>query len=124
MVQKWAQKWAEIFMAENGAYLPPERFEFICQRLMVADESRLTRIAEIKFKNPVAMQAVSVLLGIFGVDCFLLGERKRGILKLLTLGGLGVLAVTDWFSIRKRTRERNYNDLFRLLCGHDVPAEP
>jgi len=38
-----------------------------------------------------------------------------GILKLLTAGVCGVLTIIDWFTISKKTRELNFNNLMTLL---------
>lgn len=53
-------------------------------------------------KSFVATWLLSWLLGFFGVDHFYLGKIGTGILKLLTLGGLGVLYLID---------------LIMVLCG-------
>ena len=45
----------------------------------------------------------------------MLGETGIGILKLLTLGVCGVLTIVDWFTVQKRTKERNYNSLMLVL---------
>lgn len=108
----------EIFIMANEGLFPPEKIDFLRQRLADADEDRFARTAAFDFKNPTVMLIISVLLGGLGVDRFLLGEKKMGVLKLLTLGVCGILTVADWFSVRRKTRELNYNNLMRLLCEH------
>ena len=42
---------------------------------------------------------ISLFLGIFGIDRFYVGKKKSGVVKLLTLGGLGIWWLVDLFII-------------------------
>jgi TM2 domain-containing membrane protein YozV len=54
-----------------------------------------TGIARVSDKDLSTAVLLSFFLGVFGVDRFYLGYTGLGILKLLTLGGLGVWALVD-----------------------------
>ena len=54
-----------------------------------------TRVARVSDKDLSTAVLLSFFLGVFGVDRFYLGYTGLGILKLLTLGGLGVWALVD-----------------------------
>lgn len=49
----------------------------------------------ISSKRFVVAWALALGLGVVGADRFYLGYRRRGVLKLCTLGGLGVWAFVD-----------------------------
>ncbi len=49
-----------------------------------------------------------LFFGFIGVDRFLLGDTSWGMFKLLLCGGLGYLTIIDWFTIKKMTREHNF----------------
>jgi len=65
--------------------------------------SRLTT----RIKNPTVLLGVSIFLGTYGVDRFMLGQIPLGIIKLLTVGGFGIWTIIDWFTVGGRTRDLN-----------------
>ena len=58
---------------------------------------------------------VSIFLGTLGIDRFMLGDTGMGILKLLTGGCCGILTIIDWFTVSKKTKELNFNNLMTVL---------
>lgn len=58
-------------------------------------------------KSYTATWLLGLLLGSIGVDRFYLGKVGTGILKLLTLGGLGIWTLIDLiFSITGNTKDK------------------
>ncbi len=45
----------------------------------------------------------------------MLGDVPMGILKLLTCGLCGILAIIDWIQIMDRTKEKNFQELCLVL---------
>ena len=109
-----AQK-VDMYIMANQKYFPAERMMFIREKLLAADENRFALISTIEMKDPTTMLLISIFLGSLGVDRFMLGDTGMGILKLLTAGCCGVLTIIDWFSISKKTRELNFNNLMLAL---------
>ena len=60
------------------------------------------------------MLILSIFLGSYGIDRFLLGETGLGILKLLTCGGCGIWTIIDWFSVQQKTKDYNFNKFNEL----------
>jgi len=58
---------------------------------------------------------ISVFLGSYGVDRFMLGDTTMGVIKLLTCGGCGIWTIIDWFSIINKTKEYNYKKIIEVL---------
>ena len=58
-------------------------------------------------KSPLLALTLGVLLGFFGADRYYIGAWALGALKLVSLGGLGIWYVVDWFLIMPATRKRN-----------------
>ena len=105
----------DMFVMTNQKYLPAEKMAFLKQKLADADESKLALASSVEFKDPTTILLVSLFLGVLGIDRFMLGETGMGILKLLTGGLCGILAIIDWFSVQKKTKELNYNNLMLVL---------
>ena len=69
-------------------------------------------------KDPGMILVLSVLFGVSGIDRFMLGDMGMGVLKLLTFGGCGVLAIIDWFTAKGRTHDFNRkkaNEIFNAI---------
>lgn len=104
-----------MYIMTNQKYLPAEKIVFIKQKLLEADESKFQLVSAVEFKDPTTILLVSIFPGSLGIDRFMLGETGMGILKLLTFGCCGVLTIIDWFSVQKKAKELNYNNLMLVL---------
>ena len=71
---------------------------------------------KISYRNPIIMFVVSFLFGMWGLDRFLLGETKNGLIKFFTMGLFGLWTLFDWIMIAKLTKEYNYR-LFHSLVN-------
>lgn len=58
-------------------------------------------------KSPTTALILGLFLGVLGIDRFYIGNTGLGVAKLLTLGGLWIWAIIDWFLIMGATRRRN-----------------
>ncbi|MBC8536056.1 TM2 domain-containing protein [Feifania hominis] len=105
----------DMYIMSNQKYLPAEKIVFLKQKLLEADEAKFSLVSAVEFKDPTTLLLVSIFLGGLGIDRFMLGETGMGILKLLTAGLCGILTIIDWFSVQKKAKERNYNNLMLVL---------
>lgn len=109
------QQKVDMFIMSNKKYLPAEKIVFVKQKLLEANEDQFTLASTVEFKDPTTLLIVSLLIGGFGIDRFMVGDTGLGILKLLTGGVCGIMTIVDWFSIQKKARELNYNNLMMAL---------
>lgn len=105
----------DMYVMTNQKYLPAEKILFVKEKLKNIDEERFALISSVEFKDPTTILLVSLFLGTFGVDRFMLGETGMGVLKLLTAGLCGILTIIDWFSVQKKAKENNFNKLMAIL---------
>ena len=105
----------DMYIMTNQKYLPAEKIVFIKQKLLEADENKFQMVSAVEFKDSTTLLLVSIFLGGLGIDRFMLGETGMGILKLLTAGCCGILTIIDWFSVQKKAKELNYNNLMLIL---------
>lgn len=109
------QNKVDMYIMTNQKYFPAEKIMYIKEKLASMDENKFAMISTIEMKDPTTILLVSIFLGGLGVDRFMLGDIGMGILKLLTCGVCGILTIIDWFTISKKTKELNFNNVMTML---------
>ena len=109
------QNKVDMYIMTNQKYFPAEKIMYIKEKLAAMDESKFSMISTIEMKDPTTILLVSIFLGGLGIDRFMLGDTGMGILKLLTGGCCGILAIVDWFTVSKKTKELNFNNIMTML---------
>lgn len=105
----------DMFIMSNQKYFPAEKIMYLKEKLYKIDDTKFSLLASVELKDPTTLLLISLFLGTFGVDRFMLKETGMGVLKLLTGGCCGILAIIDWFSIQQKTKEMNFNNIMMLL---------
>jgi TM2 domain-containing membrane protein YozV len=98
----------DFFLMSSAKYFPPEKLFDVKAKMEQIDDSQSMMLLSQQYKDPTTTLILSVVLGAWGVDRFMLDDTAMGILKLLTGGLCGILTIIDWFSATKRTQEYNY----------------
>ena len=109
------QEKMDLYIMTNQNYFPEEKIVYIKDKLCTMDDEKFTLISTVKMKDPIALFLVSIFLGIFGIDQFMIGNIGMGVFKLLTFGGFGILTMIDWSTISQKTKEANFNKLMMLI---------
>ena len=109
------QNKVDMYIMTNQKYFPAEKIMYIKEKLAAMDENKFAMISTIEMKDPTTILLVSIFLGGLGVDRFMLGDIGMGILKLLTCGVCGILTIIDWFTVSKKTKELNFNNIMTML---------
>jgi TM2 domain-containing membrane protein YozV len=102
------------FLTTMSSRFPPEKLIIVRDKLISANETCFLRMQQPTYRAPGKMLRISIFLGIFGIDRFLLGQSGLAVLKLLTLGGLGIWLIADWFTVADKVRDRNYRKLMSI----------
>ena len=88
---------------------------YLKDKLRTLDDEKFSLISTMEFKDPTTLLLISIFVGGLGIDRFMLGDTGMGVLKLLTGGCCGVLTIIDWFTISKKAKETNFNNLMTLI---------
>lgn len=81
------------------------------KKLENLSSDKIDSISMLQLKDPKLGLILSILLGGLGVDRFYQGKILLGILKLVTLGGLGIWAIIDWFLIMPSIKKDNFEKI-------------
>lgn len=109
------QQKIDMYIMTNQKYFPAEKLMYLKDKLRVMDEEKFSLISTIEMKDPTTILLISIFLGVFGIDRFMIGDTGMGILKLLTAGLCGVLTIIDWFTISKKVKDLNFNNVMALI---------
>ena len=95
------------YIMANANFFPEGSVNELGTRLSKLSQNQFNAIQGIQLKDPMIMLLLSLFLGGWGVDRFLLKEIGLGVVKLLTCGGCGIWTIIDWFLVMNKTREFN-----------------
>ena len=104
----------DLFLATQSNKFNSAQLPVIADYLGKMDDARFSRVLTQQYKDPTLMLVLSILVGHFGVDRFLLDQTGIGLIKLLTCGGLGIWTLVDWFLIMDLTRDYNFNKFLQV----------
>ncbi len=105
----------DMYIMTNQKYLPADKIVFIKQKMQEVDDEKFSLISALEYKDPMTILLVSIFVGSLGIDRFMLGDTGMGILKLLTMGLCGVLTIVDWFTVQKKAKDVNFQNLMMIL---------
>lgn len=108
----------EQYLLVNQNFFPQEKLLFLKEKLLNLNDRQFSLLYSLELKDPLIVLIISIFLGHFGVDRFMLNDNTLGVLKLLTCGGCGVWTVIDWILIMNKTREHNFNKIMSFICGN------
>lgn len=105
----------DLYLTTNAKYFEPTAIPVLRSKLEKADEATFLSIQACELKDPTTLLLVSIFLGTLGIDRFMLGDTGMGILKLLTCGCCGILTIIDWFTIIRKTKQKNLSTLSMII---------
>lgn len=101
------------FLLANESKFP--EYELPIHRLLSLTPEKETLLENTRFKKPGKILLASLFLGMLGVDRFLISDWGKGLVKLLSGGGLAIWWIVDWFLIMEETRRKNMDKLMKIV---------
>ena len=68
------QQKVDMYIMSNQKYFPAEKIMYLKEKLLAADEEKMSMISTIELKDPTTILLVSIFLGSLGIDRFMLGD--------------------------------------------------
>ena len=100
----------DSYIMANKKFFPEEKIPYLKEKLASMDNAKFELVTSTRLKDPVVLLVLSLFLGSFGVDRFMLGKIGYGIVKILFCW-IFILTIIDLFIIMKKTREYNFNQI-------------
>jgi len=111
---------AEKYIKINGYYFPEDKIDIIKDKLLELNDINSDKVQNLVLCEPNIALFMSILGGFLGKDYFFIGDIGLGLLKLFTLGGLGIWWIADWFTIRDKAKEENFNRILYIFKNQEV----
>lgn len=105
----------DAYIMANSKYFPAGSIYLLREKLEKLPDDKLYMLQSIELKEPTTVLIVSLFLGSFGVDRFMLGDTGLGVLKLLTGGVCGIMTLIDWFTVMNKAKQVNLNKVMAVL---------
>lgn len=106
---------SNMLLMTYSKYFPEENILMLKEKFETMDESKISLMYSLQFKDPITALILSLVVGGLGIDRFYIGDTGLGIAKLLTCGGCGIWTIIDYFLIMKRTKEKNFEKLMTFI---------
>lgn len=104
-----------LWLGSNAKYFDAAQIPILREKLKNASDEQYLAVQTQSYIDPTVTIIISVLLGEFGIDRFMVGDIGMGVLKLLTGGLCGVLWWIDIFTISKKVKNKNFAQVCMLL---------
>lgn len=107
----------EMLLMSLADKLPADSVVMLRDKMAKVSDERIKDMQTVvgQFKSPVTGLVLGLCLGTFGVDRFYKGDVFLGILKLITLGGIGIWTLIDFFLVFKGIKKQNLDKLVIML---------
>lgn len=110
----------DFFYSKYMTYFPEEAWKNMRSYINSMNTDQFNLLINYPFKNPSSMVWAAFPCGVFGVDRFLLGDTGLGIVKMLTFGQFLIGFTVDCFTIKRRTRDYNYEQFLNFKINLSV----
>lgn len=108
------------YLMVNAKNLPEVSIEEIRAKLSSLSQEEFNRVQIVSLKDTFVVFLLSLFLGCYGIDRFMLEQIGLGILKLLTGGGCGIWWLIDLFLIMEETKKINYEKLMSAMPYQNI----
>jgi TM2 domain-containing membrane protein YozV len=94
--------------------------EEVAQALLMAPDMVMPIIEGFDFHDPSMALVISVIVGSIGFDRFYFKQFFLGLLKWVTMGGLGIWWIIDIINAKKNARTYNCKIVMDALCDPET----
>lgn len=105
----------EQLLLLHATKLPPEAISMVRNKLLEVEDATTAQIIFSQLKDPTIALVLSIVVGVYGVDRFYIGDIGMGIGKVLTCGGALIWYLIDIFMIQDATRRKNLETVMMQL---------